>query len=81
MMLRVESDPIADAVYIALSDEPIGYTKELDDNRLVDYTMNPGKPVGIDLLAVSAGVNLANLPEAETVKRVLEAINVNVYSG
>ena len=57
-MLRVDSDPMADAVYIQFNTEPIGYTKELDDNRLIDYTMNPGKPVGIDLLAVSEGIKL-----------------------
>ena len=79
-MLHVESDPIADAVYIQLISEPIGYTEELDDNRLVDYTLNPGKPVGIDLLAVSEGVKLNDLPEVETVKEILEGLGVKVYT-
>ena len=79
-MLHVESDPIADAVYIQLTNEPIGYTKELDDNRLVDYTMNPGEPVGVDLLAVSEGVKLNDLPEVESVKKILEGLGVKVYT-
>ena len=78
-MLHVESDPTADAVYIQLLNEPIGYTKELDDNRLVDYTMNPGKPVGVDLLAVSEGVKLEGLPEVESVEKILVGLGVKVY--
>jgi len=79
-MLHIESDPVADAIYFQLSSEPIGYTKELDDNRLIDYTMNPGEPVGIDLLAVSEGVKLDGLPEVGTVKKVLEALGVRTYT-
>ena len=79
-MLHIDSDPVADAVYIQLNNEPIGYTKELDDNRLIDYTMNPGKPVGIDLLAVSEGVKLNDLPEAKVVGKILEALGVKVYT-
>ena len=77
-MLHVESDPMADAIYIKLTNEPIGYTKELDDNRLVDYTLNPGEPVGIDLLAVSAGVKLDGLPETQIVKQILAGLGVKV---
>lgn len=79
-MLQVESDIKADAIYIQLVDEPIGYTKELDDNRLIDYSMNPGKPVGIDLLVVSEGVKLNGLPEVETVEKVLRGLGVKAYT-
>ncbi len=79
-MLHVESDPVADAVYIQLNSEPIGYTKELDDNRLVDYSINPGKPVGVDLLAVSEGVKLNDLPAIEIVKNILKGLGVKVYT-
>lgn len=78
-MLHIESDIKADAVYIQFTDEPIGYTKELDDNRLIDYSMNPEKPVGVDLLAVSEGVKLNGLPEVETVEKILEALGIKVY--
>ncbi len=79
-LLRVETDPTADAVYIQFLDEPIGYSEELDDNRLIDRTMNPGKPVGVDLLSVSAGVKLNGLPEVETIKRILIGLGVRVYT-
>ena len=79
-MIRVESDPTADAVYIQLLDEPIGYTKELDDNRLIDYTLNPGKPVGVDLLAVSEGVKLNGLPEVGMIEDILKVLGVNAYT-
>ena len=79
-MLHIESDPIVDAVYIQLISEPIGYTEELDDNRLVDYSINPEKPVGVDLLAVSGGVKLNGLPEVETVKKILNGLGVTVYT-
>jgi uncharacterized protein YuzE len=79
-MLHIEHDKEADAVYIQLIDEPIGYTKALDDNRLIDYTINPGKPVGVDLLAVSGGVNLKDLPEAETIGHILKGLGIKSHN-
>ena len=78
-MLRVTSDPIADAVYIKLLDEPIGYTEELDDNRLIDHALNPDRVVGVDLSSVSQGVNLEGLPEAEAIGKILVGLGVKVY--
>ena len=75
-MLGVVRDPEADAVYIQLSDEPVGYTVGLDENRLIDRSMNPGKPVGADLLEVSEWVNLTGLPEADSISRTLEALGI-----
>jgi len=79
-MLQVESDPQADAVYIKLLDEPIGYSCELDNNRIIDYTLNPGEPVGIDLLSVSEGVNVSDLPKSETVKKILKGLGIKVHT-
>ena len=78
-MLRIRTDPRADAIYIQLLDEPIGYTEELDDNRLIDRTLNPGKAVGIDLSSVSKGVNLDGLPEAKAIEKMLIGLGVKVY--
>ena len=78
-MLRIMTDPIADAIYIQLLDEPIGYTEELDDNRLIDRTLNPGKAIGIDLSSVSEGVKLEGLPEAEAVGKILVGLGVKAY--
>ncbi len=78
-MLRIRTDPRADAIYIQLLDEPIGYTEALDDDRLIDRTLNPGKAVGIDLSSVSKGVNLEGLPEAEAIRKMLVGLGVKVY--
>ena len=79
-MLCVMSEPLADAIYIELSDESIGYTEELDDNRLIDRSLNPGHVVGVDLLAVSEGVNLLGLPEADAIGRMLEGLGIRIYT-
>ena len=78
-MLRVDTDPGADAVYIELlAGERIHITEELDDNRLIDRTLE-GKAVGVDLLAVSQGVKLEGLPEPDTIKRILVGLGVRAY--
>lgn len=56
-MLRIRTDPRADAIYIQLLDEPIGYTEALDDDRLIDRTLTPGQAVGIDLSSVSRALD------------------------
>ena len=78
-MLRITTDPRADAVYIQLLDEPIGYTEELDDNRLIDRTLNLDRVVGIDLSSVSQGVKLEGLPEVEVIRKMLEGLGIEVY--
>jgi len=77
-MLRIATDPITDAIYIQLLDEPIGYTEELDDNRLIDRDLY-GRAVGIDLSSVSQGVKLEGLPEAEAIRKLLAGLGIEVY--
>lgn len=77
-MLNVEADAMADAVYIKVSDDPVGYSKELDVNRVIDYTINPGTLVGIDLLCVSQGVKLTGLPAVDGLKEVLEGLGIKI---
>ncbi|MDO9578947.1 MAG: DUF2283 domain-containing protein [Bacteroidales bacterium] len=77
-MLQVTTDPTADAIYIKLLDEPIEYTEELDDNRLIDRSLGSGKAVGVDLIFVSQGVNLKGLPEAEAIGKMLVGLGVEV---
>lgn len=52
--------------------------KELDDDRIVDYSLNPGKPVGVSLHAVSEGVKLEGLPQPEKVRSILGGLGVRV---
>jgi len=79
-MLRVETDPTADAIYIQLlaGGLIIDHTEELDINRLIDRTID-GLPVGIDLSSVSHGVNLTGLPEVALVKSILEGLGIRTY--
>ena len=77
-MLMIGMDEAADAVYIDFSSEPVGYSKELDDDRIVDYSLNPGKPVGVSLHAVSEGVKLDGLPQPEKVRSILGGLGVQV---
>ena len=45
-------------------------TRNLDGSRLIDYAED-GQPVGVELLDVSAGVNLSDLPAREIITRLL----------
>ena len=70
MILHIEFDRKADAVYVYFSGEPVAYTKKLDDMRYVDYAADDA-PTGIELLNVSDGVNIDDLPFSEEVERLL----------
>ena len=74
---RIEYDPEADAIYIALSDRPVSYTKSLDDSRYIDFDA-ADNPVGIELLNISSGVTLGKLPFAESLGGILEHSNIKV---
>ena len=76
-MLKVESDPQADAIYVYLSDQPVEYTKEIDKSRYVDFGVT-GNPIGIDLLGVSGGVDLEDLPQADEVGKILMGLGIRI---
>lgn len=77
-MLMIGMDEAADAVYIHFTSDPVGYSKEIDDDRIVDYPLNPGEPVGVSLHAVSEGVKLEGLPQPEKVRSILGGLGVQV---
>lgn len=78
-MLRIETDPKADAVYIHLNDLPIAYTKELDDNRYIDYA-HDGSPVGVSLLSVSDGVDVEDLPSEGKIRKALDGLELKILA-
>ena len=80
MTPQMEYDKGADAIYIYLSDKPVAYTKKLDDMRYVDYTSDD-TPVGIELLCVSGGVDVIDLPNSEEITRVLENKRIKILAG
>lgn len=78
--MRYEYDPEADALYIYFPPEgrTYSYGSDLDPERRIDYAID-GAPVGIELLCVSHGVKLDDLPEREAVKRILNKLKFPAY--
>ncbi len=79
-MARLTYNKDADAAYIYLrEDVPIARTRNLDGARLIDYA-DDGEPVGIELLDVSEGVNLDDLPARNTLSKLLEQQHIRVFA-
>ncbi len=78
-MFAVEHDPEADALYIRLSDKPYAFGEDLDHARRIDYAADR-TPIGVELLYVSHGVDLADLPRADEVARVLREHNIRALA-
>ncbi|BBM68502.1 DUF2283 domain-containing protein [Rhodothermus marinus] len=53
--MRLKIDEQADALYLALSDQPVAYTEEVAPGILLDYNKD-GQVVGIELLYLSRRV-------------------------
>ncbi len=77
--MKLKHDKIADAIYIKLSNMPYAYGKDLDDLRRIDYDAE-GNPRGIELLCVSDGVNIDDLPHKNEIAEVLEANGIKTYT-
>lgn len=71
-MLSLEYDPEADALYVWLTAPGTASdrTDALDDARAVDYD-DHGRPVGVEFLSVSRGVDLTAVPEAQAIATLL----------
>ncbi|MSQ31265.1 MAG: DUF2283 domain-containing protein [Dehalococcoidia bacterium] len=70
-MVRISIDKEADAAYVYLSHAPVARSMRLDERRIIDYTSD-GVPCGIDLLYVSDGVDVHDLPDEAAVARLLK---------
>ena len=60
----------ADAVVIVFSDEPVGWSRQLDPDRRVDYGED-GRVVAVAFERVSWGVELRELPARPLIARLL----------
>ncbi len=71
--MYVQYDPDADAVYVKLRPHD-GHTRghRLDDRRVVHYD-DEGHVVATELLFVSQGTDLEDLPEADRVRDLLRS--------
>ncbi len=79
MRLKLERDPHADALYIKLADKPDAFGEDFGDERRVDYAAD-GTPIGIELLCVSQGVDLTDLPHAERLAGLLKGQGLRVLA-
>jgi uncharacterized protein YuzE len=78
--MKLEHDRRADAIYIWLRpDVEQAFGLHLDDSRYVDYG-DDNLPIGIELLHVSQGVNLDDLPEREAVGELLGRNKIKVFA-
>ena len=77
--MRLRHDREADAIYIKLNELPYAFGEDLDSDRRVDFDQD-GTPIGIELLNVSRGVRLDNLPEAEHVGPLLDKEGIVVFA-
>ena len=70
----------ADAIYIYLrEDVEQAFGLNLDDSRYVDYGEDQ-QPIGIELLHVSRGVNLDEVPDREAVGPLLARHKIKVFA-
>jgi len=79
-MTELQYDKEADAIYIRLSQEPYAYGEELDPERRIDYATN-GKPIAVELLCVSSGVDLRNLPAQKVIADLLARHSIKVLAA
>ncbi len=78
-MLYLEYDSDADAAYITFRVVPWDHMDILDDYRNIDHASD-GKLVGVELLYVSKGVNLDDLPMANVIARLLETEHIKIFA-
>jgi uncharacterized protein YuzE len=77
--MRLDYDREANAIYVYLRDLPFAYNKVLDERRIIDYAEDQ-HPIGIELLNVSHGVDVRDLPEQAAVERLLEEHHITVLT-
>ncbi|MBI4496465.1 MAG: DUF2283 domain-containing protein [Chloroflexi bacterium] len=73
-MMQLKYDPEADAIYIRFSDQKSAKMRTVRGNlgnAAVDYAAD-GSVVGVELLGVSAGIDLRGLPESEQIGALLQ---------
>ena len=75
-MFLIAMDEDLDSLLIEFEGGTAGYAVELDENRVVDYSLNPGNPIGICLHHVSEGVVIKGLPQSEKVARILASLDI-----
>jgi uncharacterized protein YuzE len=76
--MHLTYDETADAVYVYFSRNDVDRTEELTDLVNVDYDAE-GKPVGVEFLNVSDGIDLDAVPRRDEVARLLEDRRFRIF--
>lgn len=79
MKHRATYDRKADAVYVVLSSKPYARGENLDDARRVDYAED-GTPIGVELLYVSQGVDLTDLPNSKGIEKAIAGYHLPILA-
>ena len=72
-------DEAADAVYVYFERRDVDHTDQLTDRVNVDYSRD-GIAIGVELLDVSLGIDLDNVPHRADVARLLEERHFRVFA-
>lgn len=80
-MPRLEYDPDSHALYIYLRDfERVARTESrVEWSRNIDYDAD-GNPVGVEFWNTDLGLHLDDVPERETVERLLEGQRFKIFA-
>ena len=79
MTPSIVRDRKADAIYVRLRPGKAHRTEPLDDARTVDFGAD-GRPIGVEFLAVSRGVDLDGVPESEAIAALLTRRHIKLYA-
>jgi uncharacterized protein YuzE len=78
--MRLEYDSEADAAYVWLREDiERAFGLDLDSSRYVDFGADQ-RPVGVELLHVSRGVDTAGLPAREQMEVLLSRNHIRVLA-
>jgi len=78
--MELHHDAEADAVHNQLSSDKYAFGEDLNAERRIDYSAG-GKPIGIELVCVSTGVDLRNLPEQDAITKLLSKHRIKVLAS
>ncbi len=80
MGLGIEHSRESDAMYVWLRrGVQRAFGQKLDDSRYVDFGID-GRPIGIELLNVSRGVETDGLPEKAAVEQLLTRRRIRIFA-
>lgn len=80
-MTKLRHDPEADAAYVRYSHEPVVRTREVDEDRLIDYSASDSV-IGVEFLNVEDGVRVSGLPvDPFLLTSLLTAANLKVLDA